>query len=170
MKANDFVFEHSGQGTIKKMPLSASGMFVADLSNASFSIEISSGLSAVSGVTAVDTKARLVLDQGLEVNTQFQNQISANNLAECIFGACAVLKFEANYTISAREALLTGSSICPEYPCVVEAIQHRLQTNNTNALMQNLSQLGIFNPIALSLGYMSLRRGIVNGSGHILDL
>jgi len=170
VKANDFVFEHSGQGAIKNMSVIANGMFLADLSNASFSIEISSGLSAVSGVTAVDTKARLVLDQGLEANTQFQSQIAANNLAECIVGACAVLNFTANYIINVQQELLTGSSKCVEYPCVAELIQHRLQTNNTNALIQKLSQSGIFNPIALSLGYMALRRGIVKGRGHILDL
>ena len=170
VKANDFVFEHSGQGAIKNMSVIANGMFLADLSNASFSIEISSDLSAVSGVRAVDTKARLVLDQGLEANTHFQSQIAANNLAECIVGACALLNFAANYIINVQQELLTGSSTCVEHPCVAELIRHRLQTNNTNALMQNLSQSGIFNPIALSLGYMALRRGIVNGSGHILDL
>ncbi len=170
VKANDFVFEHSGQGEIKNMSVIANDMFLADLSNASFSLEISSGLSAVSGVTAVDTEARLVLDQGLEVNTQLQNRIAANNLADCIVGACALLNFEANYIINVQQELLIGSSACSKFPCVAESIQHRLQTNNTNALMQNLSQSGIFNPIALSLGYMALRRGIVNGSGHILDL
>ena len=170
VKANDFFLEHSGQAEIKNMSVIANGMFLADLSNASFSIEISSGLSAVSGVTAVEAKARLVHDQGLEADTHFQSQIAANNLAECIVGACAVLNFAANYIIDVQQELLTGSSTCVEYPCVADLIQHRLQTNNTNALMQNLSQSGIFNPIALSLGYMALRRGVVNGSGHILDL
>ena len=170
VKANDFVFEHSGQGQIKNMSVIANGMFLADLSNTSFSIEISSDLSAVSAVRAVDTKARLVLDQGLEANTHFQSQIAANNLADCIVGACAVLNFEANYKINVQKESLIGSSTCVEYPCVAELIQHRLQTNNTDALIQNLSKSGIFNPIALSLGYMALRRGIVKGSGHILDL
>ena len=170
VEANDFVFEHSGQGEIKNMSVIANDMFLADLSNAGFSLEISSGLSAVSGVTAVDTNVRLVLDQGIEVNTQLQNQIAANNLADCIVGACALLNFEADYVINVLQELLIGSSACSKFPCVAESIQHRLQTNNTNALMQNLSQIGIFNPIALSLGYLALRRGIVNGSGHILDL
>ena len=142
--------------------------YIADLSGREFDLDVN--LTEDNNGLLVET------DFGLNISDDPMVIVSGDvflklldpNAIKCAFAGCSLSELVINYDFMARDASLTGSSICSGEACSAGNFSHSIKTLDTQGFFLGLMDSKVFNPLALFVAQSQFQAGDEVGNGHEL--
>ena len=158
-----------GQAHISKLEILRDQYFIGEIENGI--LDITAAARVLPSKIDLEGQGRLTLvgadDFNVFVSTR--SALSEMDLFSCVKQKCMIDAFRADYKISTSGSSLIGEFECRDIDCFDRPLLNVLQTDNTNQFFQELSGLGILNPLLLPIAYLAVSGGEVLGDGHVFN-
>lgn len=119
--------------------------------------------------TLVKSSGKLEISSNpvVQLDFEFRSEVQVEtSILNCIRILCAPITLDAAYQFDVNGETISGQVDCGSVTCGNSVLRHKIFTNNSNNLFNEVAKTKIINPIPLAIFYNQILSGKKIGNGH----